>query len=325
MALVRTRELWTFNRLWRGLANLAVGVTVGLAMVLAMALVGLGRPAPATATTEMPYGRGLLWQVDGAGPAPSYVFGTMHSADEEVTDLAPPVADALADARSLSIEVVMTPQAQASLALSMTLSDGRTLEDVVGPDLFDRAVAAGQPYGFGERELRLFKPWAIMTLFSLPPSEVERQAAGAKALDNRLQEAADQRGLPVYGLEQIEEQIALFNDMAEADQIAMLDATIAQSDQVEATFEKMRQAYLAQDTAGIFEFMQAQQTGFDPDLVETFTASLLDARNERMVERMAPRLAEGGAFVAVGALHLPGENGVLKRLEDQGYQVTRLY
>jgi uncharacterized protein YbaP (TraB family) len=164
-----------------------------------------------------------------------------------------------------------------------------------------------------------------MTLFSLPPSEVERQAAGAKALDNRLQEAADRRGLPVYGLEQIEEQISLFNDMAEADQIAMLDATIAQSDQVEATFERMRQAYLAQDTAGIFEFMQAQQTGFDPDLVETFTARLLDARNERMVERMAPRLAEGGAFVAVGALHLPGENGVLKRLEDQGYRVTRLY
>jgi uncharacterized protein YbaP (TraB family) len=71
--------------------------------------------------------------------------------------------------------------------------------------------------------------------------------------------------------------------------------------------------------------MQAQQTGFDPELVETFTTNLLDTRNTRMIERMQPQLAEGGAFVAVGALHLPGENGILKHLEDRGYRLTRLY
>jgi hypothetical protein len=87
----------------------------------------------------------------------------------------------------------------------------------------------------------------------------------------------------------------------------------------------MRGAYLDQNPALIFEMMQAQQTGVYPGLVETFTERLLDARNERMAERMQPRLAEGGAFVAVGALHLPGEGGILKLLEGQGYQLTRLY
>jgi uncharacterized protein YbaP (TraB family) len=284
---------------------------------------GLGRPAPAD--SQMPYGQGLLWQIDGAGPAPSYLFGTMHSADEEVTALAPPVLDAFARAQSLSLEVIMTPEAQMSLAMAMMLSDGRTLDEVLGPDLFQRAVAAGRPYGFGQTQLRLFKPWAIMTLFSLPPSEVKRQAAGEKALDHRLQEAATERGLALHGLERIDEQISLFNDMAEADQIAMLDATISQSDEVELMFEKMRSAYLAQEPAAIFELMQAQQTGFDPELVETFTTNLLDTRTTRMIERMQPQLAEGGAFVAVGALHLPGENGILKPLEDRGYRLTRLY
>lgn len=315
MALVRLKERWTFSGLHVGLASLAFG--------LAITLMGLGRPAPAD--SQMPYGQGLLWQIDGAGPAPSYLFGTMHSADEEVTSLAPPVLDAFARAQSLSLEVIMTPEAQMSLAMAMMLSDGRTLDEVLGPDLFQRAVAAGRPYGFGQTQLRLFKPWAIMTLFSLPPSEVKRQAAGEKALDHRLQEAATERGLALHGLEQIDEQISLFNDMAEADQIAMLDSTISQSDQVELMFEKMRNAYLAQEPAAIFELMQAQQTGFDPELVETFTTNLLDTRNTRMVERMQPRLAEGGAFVAVGALHLPGENGILKQLEDQGYRLTRLY
>lgn len=315
MALTRSKEQRVFSGLRLGLASLVLG--------LAVILAGFGRPAAAGA--EMPYGRGLLWQIDGAGPAPSYIFGTMHSADEAVTDLPPPVLDAFARAQSLSLEVIMTPEAQASLGLAMVLSDGRTLEEVVGPDLFRRAVAAGQPYGFGQAQLRLFKPWAIMTLFSLPPSEVKRQAAGEKALDHRLQQAATERGMALHSLEQIGEQISLFNDMAEADQIAMLDATISQSDQVEPMFERMRGAYLDRHPAGIFELMQAQQTGFDPDLVETFTTRLLDTRNDRMVERMQPRLAEGGAFIAVGALHLPGESGILKQLEGRGYRLTRLY
>ena len=321
MASMRPNEHWTFKGLRPGFRGFR-GLT-GLALGLAVVLMAVGRPAPAG--TEMPYGHGLLWQIDGAGPAPSYLFGTMHTADEEVTDLAPPVVDAFAQARSLSLEVIMTPEAQMSLGFAMMLSDGRTLEQVVGPDLFQRAVTAGRPYGFGQDQFRLFKPWAVMTLLSLPPSEVKRQAAGEKALDHRLQEAATQRGLALHGLEQIEEQIAMFNDMAEDDQIAMLDATIAQSDQVEVMFEKMRAAYLDQNPALIFEMMQAQQTGVDPGLVETFTERLLDARNERMAERMQPRLAEGGAFVAVGALHLPGESGILKLLEGQGYQLTRLY
>ena len=315
MAVVQSMKQWSRSGLRLGVATLTLG--------LAILLLGLGRPALANA--DMPYGQGLLWQIDRDGAAPSYLFGTMHSADEEVTDLAPPVIDAFARAQSLSLEVIMTQEARMSLAYAMMLSDGRTLEQVLGADLFQRTVTAGRPYGFGQDHLRLFKPWAVMTLLSLPPSEVKRQAAGEKALDNRLQDAAAQRGLALHSLEEIDEQISLFNDMAEADQVAMLDATIAQSDQVELMFEKMRSAYLDQNPALIFELMQAQQTGYDPTLVDTFTSRFLDARNDRMVERMQPQLAEGGAFIAVGALHLPGESGILKQLESRGFQLTRLY
>ena len=52
---------------------------------------------------------------------------------------------------------------------------------------------------------------------------------------------------------------------------------------------------------------------------------LLEDRNHRMVERMLPRFDEGGAFIAIGAAHLPGESGVLALLERRGYTVTRLY
>lgn len=294
-----------------------------LALLVALILLAFGRPA--VAAEDMPYGEGLLWQIDGGDAAPSHLFGTMHSADESIVALPPPVAEAFAGAQSLSLEVIMTPEAQMQLSLAMMLTDGRTLDQVVGPEIFARAAEAGQAYGFGGQQIRMFKPWAIMTILSLPPSEVMRQAGGAKALDQRLQDEAEGRGLALHGLEEIEDQISLFNDMSEADQIALLDATVAYSDQVEALFNEMRGAYLARHPARIFALMVDQQTAYDPALVETFTTRFLDARNDLMVERMQPRLAEGGAFVAVGALHLPGERGILQQLEDRGYKLTRLY
>jgi len=52
---------------------------------------------------------------------------------------------------------------------------------------------------------------------------------------------------------------------------------------------------------------------------------MLDDRNRTMVKRMIPLLQRGSAFVAVGAAHLPGEEGMLYLLEQEGYRVTRIY
>ncbi len=60
-------------------------------------------------------------------------------------------------------------------------------------------------------------------------------------------------------------------------------------------------------------------------LAESFQEDFIVARNKRMVARMADILGEGGSFVAVGALHLPGDEGVLNLLAEQGYKVTRVY
>jgi hypothetical protein len=52
---------------------------------------------------------------------------------------------------------------------------------------------------------------------------------------------------------------------------------------------------------------------------------LLRQRNLLMLERMQLRLKEGNAFIAVGAMHLPGEEGLLQLLRRAGYRVTSIY
>ena len=104
----------------------------------------------------------------------------------------------------------------------------------------------------------------------------------------------------------------------------MLVSAIEQNATIETLFEEMTQQYLDRDTGGIYSRMQAQRES-QPELMELFLRRFNDARNQIMADRMAERLAEGGAFIAIGALHLPGEKGLLSLLSQRGYSVERVY
>ena len=62
----------------------------------------------------------------------------------------------------------------------------------------------------------------------------------------------------------------------------------------------------------------------DPAVAQRFNERLVTGRNRSMTERLVALFARGSTFVAVGAMHLPGEEGILSLLERRGYTVTRL-
>jgi len=73
------------------------------------------------------------------------------------------------------------------------------------------------------------------------------------------------------------------------------------------------------------EGWRADLARFEPADAALLDSRVLLDRNRRMAQRMARRLFEGNAFIAVGALHLPGDGGVLQLLQQQGYTVTAVY
>ena len=311
LAFIKPSQVATHTRLW---PRLVIPVFVALLLVA-------GRAAPAAVV----HGQGLLWQIDHEGVGPSYLFGTMHVTDDAVVTLPPAVAQAFARADSLTVEVILTPETPYRMLQAMVLRDGRSLDGILGGELFGRTAAVAAGYGFDPAVLKGLKPWAAMTLLSLPLAELQRRAAGKEALDERLQTEARGRGLVLHALESMDEQIAVFDGMKEADQVAMLAAVVDTNGELDGLFAGMLDAYLARDTARILALSETQQAGFDPALAEAFNEQVIFARNDRMVARMAPRLAEGGSFIAVGALHLPGARGIVSQLQDRGYRVTRLY
>ncbi len=267
---------------------------------------------------------GLLWRIESAGTAPSYLFGTMHSADPAVATPPDALRRVLDDVDSLTIEVVLDDAANTALAHATLLPEERRLGDIVGPERLRRVVETGARYGIPAEQIERFRPWALQLMFSLPPAEIERQAKGGLFLDKVLQLRAEERGIPVHGLETVEEQIAALAGTSDEEQVILLDAVLTLNNEIDAIFETLKQLYLTGDLAGLHRMMLETTGGAPRELIDAYTDRLVRERNRRMVDRLAARLAEGNALIAVGALHLYGDDGVLGLLARRGYTVTRV-
>jgi len=295
-----------------------LAIVLGALLALALAT------APARAS-EAHYGQGLLWRVQKDGGPANYVLGTLHTTDARLRKLPPEIDAAINASRVMAFELIESPEGTAKMSQAMQMPPGRRLEDVIGPELFGRTVAALAPLGVPADSLQGLKPWALSVLLIFPPVEVVRLAQGEPAYDTWLQAEGRRRGKQLEALESYEEQIEVFDGMSEAEQTAMVADMLADHENIEAHFNKLFRAYLKGDIAVLMAEANDISGVSDAAAAETLKARLIDERNRIMAARIVPLLRDGGAFVAIGAAHLPGEGGVLARLEERGYRITRAY
>ena len=302
--------------------GLALGAALLIALSINMAALAPGALAQQPASrSAAAYTQGVLWKIEGAGAAPSHVFGTIHLADPRVLALPQLVKQTFDTAASFTIEVRFDAANVVELASRMLFMDGRELPDVIGPPLYAKVAALAPELGLPPEVLRRFKPWAVALLIIVPQQDAEN------ILDNRLYQMAMEQKKDLYQLETVDEQVAMFEGMAESEQIALLRYAVENRERLRGRMGLMVDAYLRRDLA---ELLRVSDEGDMNDpamkrLNATFMERLLYERNVVMAKRMEPQLREGRAFIAVGALHLHGERGVLARLASRGYRVTRVY
>jgi uncharacterized protein YbaP (TraB family) len=199
------------------------------------------------------------------------------------------------------------------------INQGARLPELLGPSLYQRTANAIADYGIAEQVLRNMKPWFAMSVLMMPKSKT------GEFLDMQLYKEGVAQGKSIKGLESAQEQIAVFDTIPLADQVAMLEDTLDNLSEVDAYFARMRELYLSGDLEALEVYSNELVAEEDPDLAQRFNQRFIIDRNIRMVERLEPVLQKGDAFVAVGALHLPGERGILRLLQDKGYQVSVEY
>jgi uncharacterized protein YbaP (TraB family) len=106
----------------------------------------------------------------------------------------------------------------------------------------------------------------------------------------------------------------------------MLKMSLKFYDRSEDLMETMVRRYLSRDIGVIWPFQMelARGAGFSPEAFKTFEEQMVSVRNRRMRDAAVPLLREGGTFVAVGALHLPGKLGLVELFRDAGFTVTAI-
>ena len=262
---------------------------------------------------------GLLWEVSKAGAEPAYLFGTIHSEDPDVLQLARPVQQAFAASQAVVLEMLLDVDAMMYSSAAMLMMDGHSLSDIIGQPLFRRVALAMQSRGIPEAVLNRMQPWAAAVTLSMPAPET------GEVLDAMLYQNALQQGKDVYGLETVQEQLHVFESMSGADQVTLLKDAVENFSGIDAMHAELLVAYKQRDLNGLMAISEASMQQGDQRLADEFQQHLVVDRNHRMAERMRQYLQQGKAFIAVGALHLPGEEGLLNLLEQHGYTVRRLY
>jgi uncharacterized protein len=117
----------------------------------------------------------------------------------------------------------------------------------------------------------------------------------------------------------------VLDGLSESDQVELLNETLKVLEQLPAVHERLLETYLKRDLEELARLADEYLHAGNSEVGERFKEAALDVRNERMIERMIPLLRKGGHFVAVGALHLPGEDGILARLKASGFEVRPVY
>jgi uncharacterized protein len=278
--------------------------------------------APQAWAATLPPARIFLLERDGTPP--SWLFGTMHSSDPAIVALPPEVKVALGRSRIVVGELDMADANLGEIFLSTLLPAGQRLGDLLPPDLHERTLAAlgvlGLPSYYADR----LQPWMAAVVLSYDLEELERQRRGEEALDDLIQRLARERGKAVAGLETAAEQLAIFQDLPLEWQIDYLEMALAAPALVGGSDGTLERLYLRGDHRNMWGFYVLSTYFARTPFIDHFTKTAIVDRNHLMAERLAPILAEGGAFVAVGALHLPGADGLLALLQQQGWRISAL-
>jgi len=265
------------------------------------------------------FDRGLLWRIEKQGYPTSYLLGTIHTEDKRVLELPTVVNQKMQEVDTLVLEAPVGEWAGAASLQTMLLDGDTRLSDVLSSELYERTTKAMMGNGYPKNAADRLKPWAVSIILSVPKPKT------GLFLDRYLAQEARKNAKTIKALETVTEQLAILNGFSLDEQITMLEDTLHDLPQIPGFHEELIQAYLKSDLRGLVEISEQAMGAGSPSLVEKIRRRLIAERNMRMVQRLEPMLRGESLLVALGALHLPGANGILALLAGRGYRLTVIY
>lgn len=262
---------------------------------------------------------------------PSYLFGTMHSSEAAAKTFDELVLRALRRARVVATELPGASTRRVAAELRRLVANrsfrpggnslGTLTEDIRGR-VEGRLARIGIPPTVAEQ----LQPWYLA--LALTRTSCARSGAGSdtETADARIERLAGEQGSVVVALETPVEQVEALASIPEPTALRMIR---------DSTEKGLRPEDIDRTITGLYStrrigYLLAMRgplwaNVFDVDSYADFIGAFITRRNITMLQRALPILGAGEAFIAVGALHLPGEGGMVQLLRAEGYSVTRVW
>lgn len=276
-------------------------------------------------------GQGLLWRVERVGGRVSYLFGTMHSSDAEAKNFDDLVVRALGRARTVAIELPGASTRRVAAELRRLVGNrsfrpsGATLgllPEHVRPRVEARIAKAGIPPAVANQ----LQPWYLALSISRATCVTPVAGSDTETADGRIERIALEKGARIVALETPVEQVEALSSIPDSVALRMLQDAAERGMKPEDVESTISGLYSTRRIGYLLAMRGPAWAGiFDVDGYAGFLSAFITRRNAAMLQRALPVLADGDAFLAVGALHLPGENGLVEMIRRSGYSVTRIW
>jgi|LakMenEpi03Aug12_release.lakeMendotaPanAssembly.Ray.scaffolds.fasta_scaffold272001_2 uncharacterized protein YbaP (TraB family) len=254
----------------------------------------------------------LLWRITGKGSNPSYLYGTMHIVCSEDMSIGDSLKSAMDRSGKLYLELDMDdPMMMMKTAQLSMLKEG-SIKELAGQERFERIEKfMKDSIGLPSTLFNRMKPFALMSLMYTKIPACGR----TESYEQRLMDMAKKGKKEVVGLETVEEQFGIFDRIPDTTELRMVMDMIDDFGTQRRQFSEMSQLYRKRDLDGLGAMIQSS-----PDMAGMEDVMLWD-RNKRWIPTMEKAMSSSPVLFAVGAGHLPGEEGVIRLLRKAGYRV----
>lgn len=297
-------------------ASLAILVWLGICLGFPPSTSGAAEKRTTNQVTH------CLWRVKGKTHS-IFLAGTIHILREDNYPLPKPIEDAYAQSSKVVFEVdeeeMKSPAVRQKFSEVARLPQGVTLQDRISKETQDALDAYCKRAGFSPSTFRGTQPWAVALAISL----IELQSLGFDpelGMEKHFFTQAKRDRKKLAALETIDFQIGLFTNFTAKESEEFIKETLGRVATFKKLSEDMVMAWKSGDLPALDKLLIDTMRRF-PEVYE----KLVVDRNKRWISQLEEMLnGHEDVFVAVGAGHLGGKQGVLELLRKKGFVVEQL-
>ena len=257
----------------------------------------------------------LLWKISGNGLSQhSFLYGTIHIMPKDKFSVSPKIRDAFNNSALMALEVDLDLdfKTKIQMAQEMILPGGKTIKDYMTVEDFKKLNSfCLDSLKMKKRKLKKyyrFKPFFFSSVVA------QEQMGETSSYELEFMKMAKKRKMKTIGLESIEFQMQTINKISIEDQAKMLVQEFGSNPSVQ--FDDMLNLYLKEDLEGLYKVVSEESNA-----IPEFNHNFLEVRNKNWIPVIEKNISSNAFFIAVGAAHLPGENGVIQLLREKGFTV----